>query len=500
MSHIFYSSTESFKIHPEVEKTYRKRNSQVLKYTIEKFGQQNPVKVIKEDNQLFIVDGVERFKATLELQIQVLMYEIVDIKVSEINQYRLLCNVKTPKPFTEMCLEAEYVLDLVGSSQGKKRDMLGFDDFLNDNNFGRIGKDRYEMVSVLLGLDMKSSNLRKAMKVFYSEFNPHGKSKSGIIELLDQGVISINKAYRMIEKKEKLIADKEKRDEAILKIGQFNQNSEEKPYQLFNKSSLVMKEVDDNSVRLCLNSHPYLNLREYRNQDSLMHGQESTREEYIENFKKFSSEVLKKLMPGGVLVTIIGETYKNGYQGICSRVELALEEIGYKIFDVVIWEKINQQYAPHPCRFQNSYERIIVAAKPGAETFFQEVYRKGSVDDYKAQKTSNESVYMKRPNTCITNVIRTTTHRPSELRHIDPNFTHDAPAPEEIYKIFIEAYSSPGNLLMDNFVGSGTIGVGLEMGRRVIGFDVDPVSIEFCHKRFEYFLNKVPKLNLSIAA
>jgi DNA modification methylase len=28
------------------------------------------------------------------------------------------------------------------------------------------------------------------------------------------------------------------------------------------------------------------------------------------------------------------------------------------------------------------------------------------------------------------------------------------------------------------------------MGRKVIGYDVDPLSIEFSHKRFEKFLNQ----------
>jgi DNA modification methylase len=304
----------------------------------------------------------------------------------------------------------------------------------------------------------------------------------------------------MVIKKDKSVSHKEKKDMAILNIAELNLISQDSPYQLYNKSSLVMNEVENNSVRLCLNSHPYMKLRKYRNQESLRHGRESSREKYIANFRLFNAEVFKKLLPGGVLVTIIGETYKGGYKGICSHAELALEEIGYKIIDVVIWVKNNQQYAPHPFRFQNSYERIIVAVKPGAKPIFNEVLRKGSVEKFKVKKTSNDSFYLARPETCITNVITSDTHNPAELRVVDPHFFHDGPAPLAIYRPFIEAYSCPGDLIMDNFVGSGTIGVGLEMGRRVIGYDVDPVSIEFCHKRFEYFLKGEPKMDLTVAA
>jgi site-specific DNA-methyltransferase (adenine-specific)/modification methylase len=73
---------------------------------------------------------------------------------------------------------------------------------------------------------------------------------------------------------------------------------------------------------------------------------------------------------------------------------------------------------------------------------------------------------------------------------VDSEFTHDAPAPEQIYEKFVKAYSLPGDTVLDNFVGSGTVGVALKLGRNVIGYDIDPVNIEFSKKRFEKFLGK----------
>jgi DNA modification methylase len=52
---------------------------------------------------------------------------------------------------------------------------------------------------------------------------------------------------------------------------------------------------------------------------------------------------------------------------------------------------------------------------------------------------------------------------------------------------------------LDNFVGSGSIGVALKLGRNVIGYDVDPVSIEFARKRFDTIIGKDVE-TLSIAA
>ena len=83
---------------------------------------------------------------------------------------------------------------------------------------------------------------------------------------------------------------------------------------------------------------------------------------------------------------------------------------------------------------------------------------------------------------------------------IDPEFSHDAPAVESIYKILIEAYSKIGDTILDGFIGSGTGGVGLQMGRKLIGYDVDPLSIEFSRKRFDWFLQQGGEKTLSVAA
>jgi DNA modification methylase len=57
----------------------------------------------------------------------------------------------------------------------------------------------------------------------------------------------------------------------------------------------------------------------------------------------------------------------------------------------------------------------------------------------------------------------------------------------------------PGDTIVDNFVGSGTVGVGLKLGRNVIGYDIDPASIDFCQKRFKAILGEDVE-TLSIAA
>jgi len=111
----------------------------------------------------------------------------------------------------------------------------------------------------------------------------------------------------------------------------------------------------------------------------------------------------------------------------------------------------------------------------------------------------NRNFSMASPEADITNVITTGVFNKKEHSDIDEEFTHDAPAPEQIYETFIKAYSMPGDTIVDNFVGSGTVGVGLKLGRNVIGYDIDPASIDFCQKRFKAILGEDVE-TLSIAA
>lgn len=470
-------------IHPKISPIVQEKNLSLMNYTMKRFGQQQPISIVIRNSKKYVVDGISRKMAADSLGLEFLNGLVLDTPENEILECRIRINQKIKSSMIEKCLEIENFLNILGKSQGKKRDVLGFQNQDSDEEYGLAGKDRFQIACVVLNLEMKPSTLRKLMYVFWKEY--YEEQNTGTLKLLDEGKISINKAYD-------LLMVKKSKSEKILKLVRenFESKSANVNYKLFNKSSMNMHEIPSNSIRLYVDSHPYFQLRTYRNQDDLHHGQEPTVKEYVSNFVKFCREKREKLVPGGVMVTVLGETYRNGYQGICSKVEVALEEDGWELIDVNIWEKFNQKYTPHPLRFVNTYERIIVARKPGGETHFQEVMKKSTTKDFKATKTSSGTFYMAGPETCITNVFRTSVHQTSELKVVDNDFRHDAPCPEKIYEYFIKAYSKPGDTICDGFVGSGSIAVGLSMGRNVIGYDVDHVSIKFAKKRFDKILKE----------
>ncbi len=63
---------------------------------------------------------------------------------------------------------------------------------------------------------------------------------------------------------------------------------------------------------------------------------------------------------------------------------------------------------------------------------------------------------------------------------------HPTQKPVALPAFFIEAYSKPGDLVLDPTAGSGTTGVAaLQAGRRFIGFDTDLASVTIANQRLQ---------------
>lgn len=497
---IFSISVAALEIHPEVAKTYQEKKTPLMEMTMKSFGQQQQISIVKRGDNFYIVDGVTRFRVAQLIGLRKLNCVELEITDQEVLDCRIRINQTVKKSITEKCLMVEYVLGILGKSQGKKRESLGFQINESEENIGLMGKDRFELACVILDLDMKPSTLRKLMSVYWEE-SGEGQKNVGVLKLLDEGKISISKAFDLLQEKKRKINDKKLR-----KLKDFESKTADVNYKLFNKSSMDLSDIPNNSIRLSIQSPPYFQLRDYRNQDELFHGQEPSVAEYIKNEILFYRGVREKLDDNGVMAIIIGETYRGGYQGVCNKLEIALEQDGWQVLDVNQWVKTNPKSQPHENRFLPAYERIIVCTKKGANPIFNDQKKPSSHGKFKVIRGTEKvdgtiGFSMSSPEASITNVITTACFNRREFGGVDSGFTHDAPAPMEIYDKFILAYSNPNDIILDMFSGSGQgLVSAIRNGRNAIGYDVDPVSIEFSKKRLDIELeNRQPNI-LKIAA
>ena len=495
---------EKIKIHPLLEQFVKPKKKDHIEYTMNRLGQFTPLLGNLVGDTFYVTDGIVRLEVAKSLGFKTLQCLHINIPDEDAVKIRLTSNQRTNMSYSEMAHYGEHMLGLIGKSQGKKRDLMGFDFIDKDEHYGLVGKDRFEMVCHLLNLPIKASSLRKLMEVkWFEDENP--VNKVGIMAGLENGLYKIDKAHQLLgekAKKEAKIAERKRKDYE----GKVNDIS----FHLFNTSSFDLSNIPDGSMRMFIQSPPYWKLREYRNQpDYFIHGQEATLEEYIENEVKFYRGAKKKLLPNGVVVIIIGETYRDGYQGVCTKLETALEKDDWFILDLNTFVKTNQKATPHVGRFLNSKETIIVAGlKPANKTLFNDVTRPSSIGEFKvipgsSRTTGGKGYSMASPESSITNVFIESVFQKSEYSDVEEDFYHQAPTSVNIYEKFILGYSNPGENVGELFLGSGS---GLESailnGRHGYGWDVDHESIDFCNKRLKKRLEEreQTKIELSIAA
>ena len=144
----------------------------------------------------------------------------------------------------------------------------------------------------------------------------------------------------------------------------------------------------------------------------------------------------------------------------------AMQELGFKILNLVTWEKPN----PPPnlaCRyFTHSTEQLIWAAKNSDSRHFF---------DYAAMKAENDGKQMK-------TVWRFKAPSKAEKSH----GSHPTQKPLALVSRCLRASSSPGDVVLDPFCGSGTTGVAaVSTGRRFIGIESDSQYYRPSQERIE---------------
>lgn len=160
------------------------------------------------------------------------------------------------------------------------------------------------------------------------------------------------------------------------------------------------------------------------------------------------AECYRVLKPAGTI-------WVTGTLHVYLSVGMALQQLGYRILNDVIWEKPS----PPPnlgCRcFTHSTEVILWATRA----------RKGSKDrytfHYDAMREENGGKQMK-------NVWRMAAAGKAEKRH----GKHPTQKPVELVARCLRASTNPGDLVLDPFAGTGATGVAaLTLGRRFVGIE-----------------------------
>ena len=239
-----------------------------------------------------------------------------------------------------------------------------------------------------------------------------------------------------------------------------------------------MSALPDGSADLIVTSPPYWNLKDYGHRDQIG---ASSYEVYLDRLNNVWRQCYEKSTQNAVLaINVNNRRVKKRFYPIALDVYAGMT--GWTLWDTIIWYVPNALPQPNHYMerlFDNKYEFVLI-------------FTKGFSQDYKFHKPRVPQKYIEADprahkkngrGRCLGNVIRIPAYRPPNVKQLG---YHEAAFPEELVALLIEAYTDPGDTVLDPFLGSGTtLKVSRVMGRHGSGYELNAGYSSLIRKRIQ---------------
>lgn len=247
---------------------------------------------------------------------------------------------------------------------------------------------------------------------------------------------------------------------------------------VFFSSSETMDQIRDASIDLVFTSPPYWNLKDYGHDHQI--GQEEY-DVYLERLNSVWREAYRVTKDNGLLVINVGNRRVNK-RYIPLAMDIYKTITDWVLLDTIIWYKPNA--LPQPASyinrlFDDKFEYVLVFGKSYDYNY---TFNKIRVPQKYAEADPRE--HKKNPSgRCIGNVWRIPAYRPPNIKQLG---YHIAAFPEELAYMVIYAFTNPGDVVLDPFLGSGTtLKVAAAISRIGVGYEINAQYASLIQKRIE---------------
>lgn len=264
-------------------------------------------------------------------------------------------------------------------------------------------------------------------------------------------------------------------------------------------SRRALQSVPDGVFQCCITSPPYWGLRDYGIDGQI--GAESDVDAYIADLVSIFREVRRTLRDDGTLWLNIGDSYTSGDRrwrapdkknagramsyrpptprglkpkdliGIPWRLALALQTDGWYLRSDIVWNKPNCQPESVKDRPTRAHEYVFLMSKNESYYYDFEAILEPSTN---GQQSKNRRT--------VWNINTNGFHG-----------AHFAVFPPELVRVCLLAGSKHGSVVLDPFLGSGTVGLACrEYGRECYGIELNPEYVKMAVDRIEKSGRRLP--------
>ena len=246
-----------------------------------------------------------------------------------------------------------------------------------------------------------------------------------------------------------------------------------------------MKQLPDNSIDLVVTSPPYDAIREYNG--------------FSYNLHETGKEIHRILKEGGIAVMVIQDQTKDFGKSLTSFKTIVdwCENIGFKLFETVIYRKHGTEGAWWKYRFRVDHEYMPIFIKGARPAYFnKEPLKVPSKHGGKVMTGSGNRRTDGITTKTVTRPINLTKCRGTVWDYLnagdkDPlKRKHPAVFPDKIPFDFIQCFCPPDGIVLDPFMGCGSTAImAKKLKRKYIGFDISKEYCELANQR----INSLPE-------
>jgi len=440
--------------HPKNKEIYNLSSIEELMESISELGLLQPL-VIDQHNQ--IISGNRRFESIKRLDWKEVEVEQRFVKEGEEEVLLVHYNKQRIKTFREILNEYLVLKKYYEVGQGKRTDLTSV-----RTNKSLNGRDN---VSEQIGIS--SSQLGKLLFVH--------KHQPQHIELLDKGILTVNQSYLQVSREVKETQSRKKTKSKPPK-------SIPNTWRFFQKSSDSMSELKDEEIQTIFTSPPYWNKRLYSEEGGL--GNEKTSEEFVQNLSNHFNDCWRVLNNKGSFFLNLGDTFHKGnLQNIPHRIVINLQQKGWILRNTIIWSKTNPKPSSTKTNLTPSYEFIFHLTKSMEYDYYptRTSLSENTKPSLPPRHRSTNGKYSDTISPYIPSIkgknmgdfwnediVRTSVSN----QKLDIEGEHPAPFPEQIVLLPILQTSNEGQIILDPFCGSGTVGrICNQINRNFVGYD-----------------------------